>query len=249
MTDIAADARVRRDFTALAEAAQVVGSAQIRNRATLAGNICNASPAADTAPALLVYGAEVVATGSGGTRRIPIDDFFIGPGRTALAAGEIVTAIELPLPPRPAGRRPPPAHAPPRPRPRVGDAGLRGDRRRARPPGLRQRRAAAAPGHRRQRRAGRRRRRRPRRGTCCSTACWRRPAPRRGRCGPARRTAWRCCASWPSGPPTSRPGVSPAERPRDGHGPRSASPSTAGRGSWPWRRTTRCSTCCATTSG
>ncbi|HEY7942313.1 MAG TPA: xanthine dehydrogenase family protein subunit M [Candidatus Limnocylindrales bacterium] len=102
MTDIAADARVRRDFTALAEAAQVVGSAQIRNRATLAGNICNASPAADTAPALLVYGAEVVATGSGGTRRVPIDDFFVGPGRTALGAGEIVTSIELPLPP---GRR------------------------------------------------------------------------------------------------------------------------------------------------
>ncbi|HXR27365.1 MAG TPA: xanthine dehydrogenase family protein subunit M [Candidatus Baltobacteraceae bacterium] len=98
MTDIAADPRIRRDFTALAEAAAVVGSAQIRNRATLAGNICNASPAADTAPALLVYGAEVIATGSGGTRRIAIDDFFIGPGRTALAPGELVTAIELPLP-------------------------------------------------------------------------------------------------------------------------------------------------------
>ena len=98
MTDIAADPLVRREFAALGEAAQVVGSAQIRNRATLAGNICNASPAADTAPALLVYGAEVVAMGSGGTRRIPIDDFFIGPGRTALAPGELVTAIELPLP-------------------------------------------------------------------------------------------------------------------------------------------------------
>ncbi len=98
MTDIAADARVRRDFTALAEAAQVVGSAQIRNRATLAGNICNASPAADTVPALLIYGAEVVATGSGGARRIPIDDFLIGPGRTVLVPGELVTAIELPLP-------------------------------------------------------------------------------------------------------------------------------------------------------
>lgn len=98
MTDIAADARVRRDFTALAEAAQVVGSAQIRNRATLAGNICNASPAADTVPALLIYGAEVVATCSGGARRIPIDDFLVGPGRTALAPGELVTAIELPLP-------------------------------------------------------------------------------------------------------------------------------------------------------
>ena len=63
--DIAADGRVRRDFQALAEAAAVVGSVQIRNRATLAGNICNASPAADTAPALLVYDAVVVATGPG----------------------------------------------------------------------------------------------------------------------------------------------------------------------------------------
>src|SRR3989337_4437228 len=59
MTDIAADGRIRRDYRALAEAAAVVGSVQIRNRATLAGNICNASPAADTAPALLVYGADV----------------------------------------------------------------------------------------------------------------------------------------------------------------------------------------------
>ena len=63
MTDIAADERVRRQFVALAEAATVVGSVQIRNRATLGGNICNASPAADTAPPLLVYGAEVVAIG------------------------------------------------------------------------------------------------------------------------------------------------------------------------------------------
>jgi CO/xanthine dehydrogenase FAD-binding subunit len=98
MTDIAADPRIRRDFTALADAASVVGSAQIRNRATLAGNICNASPAADTSPALLVYGAAVVATGSRGTRRIPIDDFFVGPGRSSLGRGELVTAIELPLP-------------------------------------------------------------------------------------------------------------------------------------------------------
>ncbi|HTS14174.1 MAG TPA: xanthine dehydrogenase family protein subunit M [Candidatus Sulfotelmatobacter sp.] len=100
MTDIAADRRIRRDFTALAEAAAVVGSAQIRNRATLAGNICNASPAADTAPALLVYGAEVVASGPAGTRRLPLDDFFRGPGRTALTPGELVTALELPLPDR-----------------------------------------------------------------------------------------------------------------------------------------------------
>jgi carbon-monoxide dehydrogenase medium subunit len=80
MTDIVEDARVARSFPALREAAAVVGAVQIRNRATLAGNVCNASPAADTAPALLVYGAEVVALGPAGVRRIPMDDFFIRSG-------------------------------------------------------------------------------------------------------------------------------------------------------------------------
>ncbi len=98
MTDVAGDARVRRHFPALVEAAEVVGSVQIRNRATLAGNICNASPAADTAPALLVHGATVVAAGPAGERRIPLDDFFVRSGQTTLAAGELVTAIELPVP-------------------------------------------------------------------------------------------------------------------------------------------------------
>ena len=100
MTDIAADGRIRAEFQALAEAASVVGSVQIRNRATLAGNICNASPAADTAPALLVYGAWVVVAGPAGRRRIPIDEFFVRSGVTTLARGELVTAIELPGPPR-----------------------------------------------------------------------------------------------------------------------------------------------------
>lgn len=98
MTAIAAHPVVRRDFTALAEAASVVGSAQIRNRATLPGNICNASPAADTVPSLLVYGAVVVAAGPGGMRRIPIDDVLSGPGVTTIARDEVVTAVELPLP-------------------------------------------------------------------------------------------------------------------------------------------------------
>ncbi len=103
MTDIAADPVVHRHFVALAEAAAVVGSVQIRNRATLAGNVCNASPAADAAPSLLVYGAEVVAVGPVGTRRIPVADFFVRSGQTTLAAGELVTAIELPVPGRPMG--------------------------------------------------------------------------------------------------------------------------------------------------
>ena len=98
MTDIAAHERIRRDYQALREGAAVVGSAQIRNRATLAGNICNASPAADTVPALLIYGAVVSVAGPAGARRIPIDEFFVSSGVTTLAAGELVTAIELPLP-------------------------------------------------------------------------------------------------------------------------------------------------------
>ncbi len=98
MSDIAAHPGVRRHAMALAEAAAVVGSVQIRNRATLAGNLCNASPAADTAPALLVHGAAVVVAGPDGTRRIPVDDLFIRSGVTTLGPGELVTAVELPLP-------------------------------------------------------------------------------------------------------------------------------------------------------
>jgi CO/xanthine dehydrogenase FAD-binding subunit len=96
MTAIVADERIRRDYVALAEAAAVVGSVQIRNRATLAGNICNASPAADTVPALLVYGASVMVAGPMATRRIPIDEVFVRSGITTLIRGELVTAIELP---------------------------------------------------------------------------------------------------------------------------------------------------------
>ena len=103
MSDILADERIRRDFEALAEGAAVVGSAQIRNRATLAGNICNASPAADTAPALLVYDARIVAVGAVGTRVIPIDAFFVRSGVTTLARDEVVAAIDLPLAPGPRG--------------------------------------------------------------------------------------------------------------------------------------------------
>jgi CO/xanthine dehydrogenase FAD-binding subunit len=100
MAEIVEDGCVRRLFPALVEAAGVVGSVQIRNRATLAGNICNASPAADTAPPLLVYGAVVIAQGARGIRRIPISDFFVRSGVTALGRGELVAAIELPVPSR-----------------------------------------------------------------------------------------------------------------------------------------------------
>ncbi len=103
MTDVLTHERVRSTFPALAEAAQFVGSVQIRNRATLAGNMCNASPAADTAPPLLVYDARLVVAGPDGERRIRLDDFFVRSGVTALRRGELVTAIELPLPGEKAG--------------------------------------------------------------------------------------------------------------------------------------------------
>jgi carbon-monoxide dehydrogenase medium subunit len=98
LTDIIADGRIQEHFPALAEAASTVGSVQIRNRATLTGNICNASPAADTAPALLAYGAGVVLISRRGSRLVPLGEFLLGPRRTDLGAGEIAAAVELPLP-------------------------------------------------------------------------------------------------------------------------------------------------------
>jgi CO/xanthine dehydrogenase FAD-binding subunit len=98
MTELIADPRARYHFQALVEAAEVVGSVQIRNRATLVGNVCNASPAADTVPALLVYGATVNVVGAEGERIVPLADFFTGPGTTVLERGELVTSIELPVP-------------------------------------------------------------------------------------------------------------------------------------------------------
>lgn len=103
MRDVIADGRVRRHFPALVEAASTVGSVQIRNRATLAGNICNASPAADTAPALLVYGAVANLIGVAGPRSVPLTEFFTGPGQTVLDRSEMVQSIDLPLPTCPTG--------------------------------------------------------------------------------------------------------------------------------------------------
>lgn len=96
MTTILGDAGLRREHQALVEAAAVVGSVQIRNRATLAGNVCNASPAADTLPALLVDDATVVVAGPDGERRIALDAALVRSGVTTIGPTELVTAIELP---------------------------------------------------------------------------------------------------------------------------------------------------------
>lgn len=80
------------------EAALTVASVGVRNRATVAGNICSAVPSADSAPVLAVYDAEVLTRSLRGVRRIPVGDWFTGPKKTALAPDEIVTAVELKLP-------------------------------------------------------------------------------------------------------------------------------------------------------
>lgn len=103
MTSIVRDTRVREHFQALVEAASVVGSVQIRNRATLTGNVCNASPAADTVPALLIYGGTANVVGPSGSRSVPLEEFFTGPGRTVLVRGELLESVDLPFPKTPVG--------------------------------------------------------------------------------------------------------------------------------------------------
>ncbi|GIX48752.1 MAG: dehydrogenase [Candidatus Tectimicrobiota bacterium] len=89
---------VRRHYGALAEAASWVGSPQTRHRGTVVGNLCNASPAADTAPALIAYGATVHIAGPHGERTVPVEAFFQGPGKTVLGPDEMVVAVSLPPP-------------------------------------------------------------------------------------------------------------------------------------------------------
>jgi carbon-monoxide dehydrogenase medium subunit len=99
MNALAAHPAVQAHYPLLAEATQTVASYQLRTRATLGGNLANASPAADTAPAALVLGATCVISGPEGERTIPIEAFFLGVRKTALQPGEFLTRIDLPLPP------------------------------------------------------------------------------------------------------------------------------------------------------
>lgn len=85
-------------FGALADAARLVAGPQIRNLATLAGNVCNASPSADTVPPLLVYDAIARLRSASGHRELPLQEFFTGPGKTVLEPGEILEALVLPWP-------------------------------------------------------------------------------------------------------------------------------------------------------
>jgi carbon-monoxide dehydrogenase medium subunit len=99
MNKLASHPLIQERYPILAQAAGAVASYQIRNRATIGGNLCNASPCADTAPACLVLEAELVLYGPQGERSIPAGDFFLGPGQTALQPAEMLFGIRLPPPP------------------------------------------------------------------------------------------------------------------------------------------------------
>jgi carbon-monoxide dehydrogenase medium subunit len=90
---------VSKIYPILGEAASTIGDYEIRNRATLVGNICNASPAADTAPALLILDATVNVSSTAGKRKVPIREFFTGVKKTSLVGNELVTSVNVPIPP------------------------------------------------------------------------------------------------------------------------------------------------------
>jgi len=92
-----------RAWPGIVEAAELIGSDQIQGRCTIAGNLCNASPAADSVPALVAARAKVVVTGPGGQRRVAVEKIVTGPGTTSLGKGDIVTAIVLPKRPPKSG--------------------------------------------------------------------------------------------------------------------------------------------------
>ncbi|RJR52367.1 MAG: xanthine dehydrogenase family protein subunit M [Desulfobacteraceae bacterium] len=95
---------VMRKFPVLGEAASVLGTPHVRALATLGGNLCNASPAAECGPALLTMGAKVKIAGPEGERVLSLESFFTGPGKTVLRTDEILTEIQIPnLPPHTGG--------------------------------------------------------------------------------------------------------------------------------------------------
>jgi len=90
---------IRKRLPVLAGASSVLGSVQVRNVATIGGNLCTASPSAETAPSMLVYEAEAHLVSQNGERRLSLESFFVGPGENALDKKEILKGILLPSPP------------------------------------------------------------------------------------------------------------------------------------------------------
>lgn len=99
MNKVVASPEVNDHYPLLAEAARSVASFQLRSRATIVGNICNASPAGDTIGACIVYGGILTVHGVDGVRKESLSSFFVGPGKSVLKPGDIATAITFPPPP------------------------------------------------------------------------------------------------------------------------------------------------------
>ncbi|MGB2956605.1 MAG: xanthine dehydrogenase family protein subunit M [Anaerolineales bacterium] len=99
LNQLSAHPDVKKHYQILSQSADTVGNYQLRNRATLGGNICNASPSADMAPAALVLEGEVSLSGPDGERVIALDRFWVGPGKTTLKDNEFLTAVHFPIPP------------------------------------------------------------------------------------------------------------------------------------------------------
>ena len=92
---------LRRAWPGVVEAINLIGSKQVQGRASIGGNLCNASPAADSAPALVAAGAVLTVQGPAGRRELPVEALHAGPGRTTLKPGELVVSVALPArPPR-----------------------------------------------------------------------------------------------------------------------------------------------------
>jgi carbon-monoxide dehydrogenase medium subunit len=94
---------ISRTYHGLIDAVSLIGGIQIQSRASLGGNLCNASPAADTIPALIAHEAVCVIAGSEGTREVPVEKFCTGPGRTALGSRDLLVSLCLPTPRRHTG--------------------------------------------------------------------------------------------------------------------------------------------------
>lgn len=94
--ELGANAALVADWPGVVEGMELVGSTQVQGRATLVGNLCNGSPAADSVPGLVAAGATVTVTGPSGSREVPVGEIPAGPGKTALKKGEVISCVTLP---------------------------------------------------------------------------------------------------------------------------------------------------------